>query len=126
MPQYLLETGHGVALVDLDALDPQPRTDATVRPIQRNDSASGLIHEIGLYIVLQYSTLNVTKYQSLLTQMGLSATVTANQVTIYVPNQIYTWARYNAIVRLPEQGVDVRRNYFLKDVNFVFSRLSAL
>lgn len=126
MPQYLLETGWGVAQLDLDALDPQPRTDATARPVQHNESASGVIHQHGLYIVLQYSTLNVVKYQGLLTQMGLSATVTTNQVTIYVPNQIYTWTRYNAVVRLPQQGVDVRRGYFLKDVTFLFNRLVAL
>lgn len=126
MPLYLLETGWNVALIDLDALDPQPRTDATVRPVQRNDSASGLIHEIGLYIPLQWNTLNIAAYQSLLTQFGLSATTTTNQVTIYVPNQIYTWTRYNGIARLPEQGVDVRRNYFLKDVTILINRLTAL
>lgn len=127
MAKYLVATGHGVTLTDpTHRFVPQPRTDATVRPVVRTDSASGLIHELGLYIALQYSSLTVAKYQTLLSQLGLSATVTTNQVTIYVPNQIYTWTRYNAIVRLPEQGVDIRRGYFLKDVTFIFNRLVAL
>lgn len=128
MPNYKVATGHGVALVSLNDMNPQPRTDATVRPVVRNESASGAIQEIGKYIELLWSMIETeTQYTTLLAQFGLSATVLTNQVTIYVPNEVYTFARYNGIARFPQQGVDIRRSdYFIRDLRIIVNRLTAL
>lgn len=125
---YLVKTGHGVALVSLDAMVPQPRTDVTVRPVVRNESASGAIQEIGLYIELLWSMIETpTQLTTLLTQFGLSTTVLTNQVTIYVPNQVYAFTRYNGLARFPLQGTDIHRSdYFIRDLKIIVNRLEAL
>lgn len=114
---YLAATGWNVALVSLIALDPQPRTDITTQPVQRNYSASRAVHEIGLHINLQWSMIETaTQYQALLDQFGLGSVLT-NQVTVYVPNFEYTFTRYNGLAIRPQQGVHVRRgDYFIRDL----------
>lgn len=127
MALYLLENGHGVALIDLDAIVPQPRTDATVQAVQRNESASGSVHEIGLFIVWQWNVLPVALYQGLLDQTGLDGTNLTSSVTIYVPNFEYVFTRYNATAVRPLQGRDIRRSqYFVHDVSMTFKNLVAL
>src|SRR5688572_26342584 len=109
--QYLLENGWGVALVDLDAIVPQPRSDSVTQAVQRNDSASGAVHEIGLFIVLQWSMLDhASEYQTLLDQFALDGTNLTSLVTVYVPNFEYTWTRYNGIAVRPQQGVSIKRS----------------
>ena len=114
---YLAATGWNVALISLVALDPQPRTDITTQPVQRNYSASRAVHEIGLYINLQWSMIESSaQYQALLDQLGLGEALT-NQVTIYVPDFEYVFTRYNGIAIRPQQGVHVRRgDYFIRDL----------
>jgi len=125
---YLVATGHGVALVSLVAMNPQPRTDVPVRPVVRNESASGLIHDLGKFIELQWSMIETpTQLTTLLAQFGLSATTTTNAVTIYVPNEVYAFTRYNGLARFPLQGVDIHRSdYFIRDLKIVVNKLEAL
>lgn len=124
---YLLETGHGVALVDMEAIIPQPRSDAVTQPVQRNETASGAVHEIGLYIILQWNVLTVARYQVLLDQFGLDGSNLTNQVTVYVPNFEYVWTRYNGIAVRPQQGRDLRRSqYFIHDLSLTIKNLTAL
>lgn len=128
MANYRVATGHGVALVSLSDMNPQPRTDVTVRPVQRNESASGAIQEIGLYIELQWSMIaTATEYTTLLAQFGISATTLTNQVTVYVPNQVYALTRYNGLARFPLQGVDIgRSDYYIRNLKIIVNRLVAL
>lgn len=125
---YLVKTGHGVAFLSLVAMAPQPRTDVTIRPIQRSYSASGAVHETGPHIELLWSMLETaTEYTTLLAQFGLSATVLNANVTVYVPNSVYTFARYNGVAHLPLQGSDIKRtDYFIRDVIILVKNLVAL
>lgn len=122
---YLLETGWNVALASLVAIVPQPRSDSVTQAVQRNQSASGLIHEIGLYIVLQWSMLDpASEYQALLDQFGLDGINLTNQVTVYVPDYEYVFRRYNGIAVRPQQGQTIRRSdYFIRDVSIVIKNL---
>lgn len=125
---YLLENGHGVALVDLDAIVPQPRSDSVTQVVQRNQSASGAVHEIGLFIVLQWSMIaDAAEYQALLDQFALDSTNLTSSVTVYVPNFEYTWTRYNGTAVRPQQGVTIKRaDYFIRDVSIIVKNLVAL
>lgn len=123
---YLIALGHDVALVDLDPIVPQPRTDTTTAPVVRNYGVSGAVHEQGLYIALLWSMLDpATEYQTLLGQFGLDGDLSA-EVTVYVPDHEYVYTRYNGIAIRPEQGVDIRRTeYFIRDVTIRIIRLEA-
>lgn len=125
---YLLENGHGIALVDLDAIVPQPRSDSVTQTVQRNESASGAVHEIGLYIVLQWSMLDpASQYNTLLDQFGLDGSNLTSQVTVYVPNFEYTWTRFNGIAVRPMQGQTIKRSdYFIRDASIIVKNLTAL
>lgn len=116
MPSYLIAEGHNVALLDLDAISPQPRSEG-LKAARRTYSPDGSVHEEGLYIELEWGLLgSATAYQALLTQFGLDAAATA-AVTIYCPGPDYSYARYNGTAVRPEVGRDVRRRgYFIRDV----------
>lgn len=124
---YRVAVGSGVALGSLVAVNPQPRTDATVQPVQRNESASGAVHEQGLFIVLQWSMLDPeSEYTGLLTAFGLTSALNAN-VTVYVPNHAYAYTRYNGIAVRPQQGDTIKRSdTFIRDVNIIVKNLVAL
>lgn len=121
---YRHENGYGIALVDLDLIVPQPQG-GFVQPVQRNPSASGVVHEQGLFAPLRYNVLTVAKYTALLTQFGLSSVLQA-EGTWYLPNHAFVPARYNGIVVRPQLGVDLRRAIFLKDITFMVIKLVAL
>jgi hypothetical protein len=124
---YLMENGYNIAQVDLDAIVPQPRTDSTVQAVQRSYGVSGVVHEQGLWIPLQWSSLGtVASYQALLAQLGLTSALQA-EGTWYLPDHEYTWRRYNGIAIRPAQGDDIRRsNYFISDVTIRVIKLVAL
>ena len=119
---YLVKTGHGEALVDLLAIDPQPAS-AGVKASRRTYSADGAIHDEALYIVLEWSVVeDATALDDLLTQFGLDSATTAN-VTVYCPNQLHVYTRYNGTA---QRGEVSRNNYFLRDVQIIIKNLVAL
>lgn len=129
MALYAAAVGHNIALGSLITIAPQPRTDVTTQPVQRNASASGGVHEQGLFIVLQWSMLDpTTEYAALLDQFGLGAdAVPQANVTLYCPNFEYVFTRYNGIAVRPEQGTDIKRsNTFIVDVSIIVKNLVAL
>lgn len=123
---YLAATGHNVALVSLAVLVPQPQGGA-VMPVQRNQSASGAVHEIGLWVRLKWEYLpDGAAYLALLTQFGLHGALTS-LVTVYCRNQFYAFARYNATAVRPEIGADVDwNNYRPRDISILLKNLVAL
>lgn len=121
---YMFGVGYDLALVDLVALDPQPRTDATVQAVQRSYSANGSIHEQGGWIEMLFDALDgPEEYQTLLTQITLLDVL---QVlgTWYLPDHAYRWGCYNGIVQRPAQGQDITRSgYFIRDVTLRVTHL---
>lgn len=122
MSDYRIKEGHGQALIDLVAISPQPRS-AGVQATRRTYAADGTIHDEGLHVQLVYDVLETaTALDDLLDQFGLDVATTAN-VTIYAPNQLHVYTRYNGLAVRPEVS---RNNYWLRDVTIVVRDLTAL
>ena len=119
MTTYRVATGHNVALGSLNVLAPQPKSTG-IQVARRTHVASGAVYDDAEYVILEYSALeDETAYQALLTSLGLASATTAN-VTVYVRNQRWTWARKNGVAVLPEQGRDVRwDNYFARNISIL-------
>lgn len=119
---YKIATGHGVALVSLTTIAPQPASPG-VKAGRRTYSADGAIHDENLYITLEWSVVeDSTDLATLLTQFGLASATTAN-VTIYCPSQLHVYTRYNGVAQRSEIG---RSNYFLRDIVIIVKDLTAL
>lgn len=102
MPDYLVATGHGVALVDLDPIVPQPRSPNGVQAAERDFGLDLSVYEQGLFIVLEWSSLaNATAYQTLLAQLGLDSGL-RSAITLYAPNFEREWHRYNGYAIRPQ------------------------
>lgn len=122
MSTYKIAEGHGVALVSLTDINPQPRS-AGVKAARRTYAADSTIHDEGLHIVLVFDFVDdATALDDLLDQFGLDVATSAN-VTIYCPNQVHSYARYNGTALRPEVSRD---NYFLRGIEIVVRDLSAL
>lgn len=119
MTNYLVKTGHDVALVSLDIMMPQPRSTG-VQAVRRTYGGDGSVYEEGAFIELEFDALeSPTEYTTLLTQFGLNAALKA-AVTVYVPNAFLAFTRYNGTAVRPEVGKDMRReNYFIRSVTIL-------
>lgn len=123
MSTYKVKTGHGQALVDLVAMNPQPHSRG-VQFTRTTFSADGSAHNEGAYVVLEWDMIeDATAYTTLLTQFGLAAGTPSANVTVYVPNNVYSYTRYNGIAVLPPASHD---NYFIRNVQIVVKELTAL
>lgn len=119
---YKVKTGHDQALLDLVAIDPQPASPG-VKAGRRTFSADGAVHDENLYVTLEWSVVeDATALDDLFEQFGLDAATTA-AVTIYCPNQLHVYTRYNGTAQRMEIA---RSNYFLRDVQIVVKGLVAL
>ncbi len=119
---YKVAEGHGVALMSLTDIDPQPAS-AGVKAGRRTHSADGAIHDENLYVALEWSVVeDATALDDLLAQFGLDSATTA-AVTVYCPNQLHAFTRYNGVAQRPESA---RQNYFIRDVQIVIKNLVAL
>lgn len=122
MSTYKVKPNHNQALIDLVAIDPQPASPG-VKATRRTYSADGAVHDEALYIQLEWSVLeDATALDDLLTQFGLDVATTAN-VTIYCPNQLHVYTRYNGVAQRMEVS---RQSYFLRDVTIIVKGLEAL
>lgn len=122
---YRFADGHNVALGSLALIVPQPASPG-VQVVRRDEAVSGVVHEQGLWIPLNYNKLTVAKYQALNTLFGLASAL-ENDITIYCPNFQYVSTRYNGKIIRPEQGVDIRRtSHLLSDVTYRVINLVAL
>lgn len=123
---YKVALGSGVALGSLVDIVPQP-AGGGVMVVQRNPSASGAIHEIGLWAELKWSALeSPAEYLALLTQFGLHSALTV-AVTVYIRNEFFAFARYNATAVRPQMATDVVWNdYFPREISIVLKSLVAL
>lgn len=123
---YRIATGHGVALVSLTVLSPQP-AGRPVRATERTHSLSRAVYDLGLYAEWVFPIIpTAAKYSTLLTTLGLASLKFA-PVTIYTRNERLVYTRYNAIITLPDLGRDGDwSNVFLRGATFRFTELEAL
>lgn len=124
MAQYLVATGLNVALVDLDPIIPQPRSEGR-RATQRSYSANGLVTEAGLYVELVWSLLgSAAQYQALMAQFGLDAALSA-EVTVQIRTDQFSWERMNGTAVRPSTGNDVRWDIFPRQITVLIRDLEA-
>jgi hypothetical protein len=123
---YKVAIGHGIDLVDLDLIVPQPLF-PVVRPTQRTHGTSGQVHDQGLWVPLNWNTIeDVDQYQDLLDQFGLASAETG-LVTLYVRNGYLTMTRYNGKAVRPMFGDDADfNNYFIRGVTIIVKELEAI
>lgn len=126
MSTYKVAAGHGVALVSLVQIAPQP-TSGGIKATQRTYGTSGKVHEMGLFATLEWSVIETpADYAALLAQFGLTSALDAS-VTVYIRNSAFSYARYNATAVRPQLGTDGEwNNYFLRNVVIVLKKLVAL
>lgn len=111
MSTYRVAVGHNEALVDLEVLDPQPRSTG-IQATSRTHAASGDIYDDAEYVILEYDFLETAaEYVGILTDFGLQTVKTA-EVTVYVRDDIYGWVRKNGRAVRPDQGRDARWEKF--------------
>lgn len=120
---YKVKTGHGQALVDLVAMNPQPHSRGVLFG-RTTYAADGSAHNEAAHILLEWDMIeSPTAYATLLTQFGLSAGTPSAAVTVYVPNNVYTATRYNGTAVLPPANQD---NFFIRNVQLMVKDLAAL
>jgi hypothetical protein len=123
---YLIKPGSGVALVDLVAFTQQPSS-GWVMWTRRTYAAGGGVYDESPYVELVFDMLlTPAAYVAMLTLAGVNSALTA-AVTVYVPNQYGTFARYDGVAVQPFNGADLRRrDYFIHDVKLLVKNLVAL
>jgi hypothetical protein len=124
---YRVAVGHGVAFGSLAVITPQPSAGG-VKATQRTYGLDGTVHEFGgQYAILKWSMLETeTEYTTILTAFGLSSALYSS-VTVYIRNQFFAYARYNAIAQRPMIGQEGDwSNYFLRDFEITLTHLEAL
>jgi len=116
MSSYRVADGHDVALESLNVLDPQPRSEG-IKPTRRTFGGDGTPYDEAKYVELLYSMVSsATEYQSILSAFGVQ-NAGSNEVTVYVRDETFAWARQNGLAIRPQPGQDVRwSNYFPRDV----------
>src|SRR4029077_21230614 len=112
-------------------LAPQPASSG-VKATDIQYLADGSVVRQGLYIELTYSSLSILLrsgatpptpiYQAILTAFGLW-TATSAQVTLYCPDDTFTYTRYNGVAIRPEAN---RNNHMLRDVPILIRNLVAI
>lgn len=126
MSNYRVAVGHDIALVSLAPINPQPSAGG-VKPTERTYGLSGAVFEQGQYGVIEWSMLeSESQYTAILTAFGLSSSLNAD-VTVYIRNEKFAYARYNAVAQRPQIGQDGDwTNFFLRGFRIVLTHLVAL
>ena len=126
MSTYRVATGHGVALGSLTVLSPQPRSTG-VQSTRRTAGADGSVYDEAKFVILEYNFIeDPTAYSALLTLFGVNAVLYAN-VTVYLRNEVFTFARYNGIAVRPQPGADMDWDrFFPRNLRLLVKDLAAL
>lgn len=123
---YRVATGHDVALGSLTVLDPQPSSPG-IQPTRRSYAASGQVKDEGPYVRLIWTAVaDDAEYRTILNYFGMNGLplTYTNNVTVYVRNELFNYARKNGLAVLPEMGRDVNwRDYFPRDVTIIVKNL---
>lgn len=119
---YEVALGHDAAAIDLDPMVQEPRSQG-VMVARRVYTASGGVFEEGLYVELEFDSMEETVYSDLLTQLGLAASYTSS-VTINLPSFTFGAVRYNGTAVRPELGKEVKRqNFFIRGASLIIRDL---
>jgi len=122
---YKVADGHDVSLINMDDIDPQPRSTG-IQTTRRTFAGDGTVQDDGRYVILEFTVIeNATEYQSLLAAFGIDS-ATTNDVTVYVRDETFAWTRMNGTAVRPQPGQDVKwKDYFPRDVMILIRDLEA-
>ena len=124
MSTYRVADGHDVALVSLNVVDPQPKSEG-IKATRRTFAADGTVYDEGKYVELEFGMVpGTTEYQTLLSAFGVQSSLT-NEVTVYVRDETFAWVRMNGTAVRPEPGRDVRWSYFPRSITVLVKDLEA-
>lgn len=120
---YAVHTAHNTALVSLTDFAPQPRC-AGLQYTRTTPLGDRTVWNEGAFFVLIWDYVDSpTELTAILTPCGLASAELA-LVTVTGPTIRFGVARYNATVSLP---TDLQRqNYFIRNLQLVFTDLEAL
>lgn len=119
MSDYRVKTNWGQSLVSLNVLNPQPRSEG-VKATQRVVSLNGVVYDYGLYTELTWDFLeDPTEVLAIYTLFGIHSARSA-PVTVYVPNDLYAYVRYNGRAVRPAPSW---QNYFPRGVTILVKNL---
>ena len=121
---YKVLLGTDQPLIDLVAIDPQPRSDGLRYGRVSHTGAGGMVLELP-WIELAWDVIeSADDYESLLTQFGLNNS-TSEDVTITLPNELFAEVRFNGKALRPVVGETVtRRDFYIRDVRIIVRNLS--
>lgn len=116
---YRVAQGVDTPLIDLVALDPQPRCEG-LKYGRQSFAASGQMYLEAPYAELVWDVIeSQADYEALLAQFGLDTLISAD-ITITLPNALYESQRFNATAHRPVAGQSVRHSqYFIRDVTIL-------
>ena len=121
---YRIADGHDQE-ANFVTVTPQPRSPG-ILATEISHSLNRTRHRQGLYTIWEYETLDDVAWNSLIDQLGISDASPTNEVTIRTTDNERAFVNMNAVVTMPEIGVDARRERpFWKDVRFYFTDLSS-
>lgn len=104
---YKVATGHDVALLDLDDIDPQPHSSG-IQYTESHTAASGAVNVQGPYVELEWDALeDADMYDDVLALFGLDDARYA-EVTVYIRDERWEWVRKNGVALLPLIGSEAR------------------
>lgn len=120
---YKWAQGHDVGALLLNTPRPQPHG-IFAAPVVRDYTIAPGYHEQGLYTIWTFDVIETESvYNAMLTELDLDNQTVA-PVTIRTRNERGNWTIYNAYISLPEPNQDMKwANFFLRDVNFIFTDL---
>lgn len=124
MTLYKVATGHDVALVSMTDIAPQPAMPAAIQTAERSYGLTGATFDNGKFVEYIWTVLGgVTAYQTILTAFGVASVLYAD-VTVYVRDETFTWARYNGVAHRPQPGSDLEwRRGFPVNVRLLVTQL---
>lgn len=123
MSDFLIGIGYNVPQANLVAFDPQPTSEG-MQAARVQFGLGGAPRFEGLYIELAWGVFEeAADYQANLALCGLSAAVLSAEVTLYAPDLVENWQRWNGLAVLPQARW---RDLWLKDVVLMIRNLEAV
>jgi hypothetical protein len=98
-----------------------------VQSTRRTFAADSSVYDEAKWVELVWDFVeNPTDYAALLTLFGVNSVLYAN-VTVYVRNELFAFARYNGIAVRPQPGVDMEwSQFFVRNLKILVKDLAAL
>lgn len=114
MSDYRVADGHDVVLGSLTVLNPQPRSPG-IQYARRRFGADGAPANEGPFVELIWTIVTNAEYDTIMSNFGLTST-DSNDVTVYVRDENWDYARKNGKAIKPNIGQDRDWDIFPRDM----------